>query len=404
MKGVLLIATMDTKGKEALYLRDKIKTLGQAPMVMDLSMKGGEGRGLAEIPAYKVAKAGGSSVKQIRGSQDLDHCMKVMTAGAVKITQRLIKEGRVHGVIGLGGYRGSLMATGVMHSIPFGFPKIMVSSAAGLPGLSTQFLKTSDIILFHSVIEIAGLTDLLKNVLHRAACALCGILLGRDVAPRPNRTKTIAMTMFGPCEKCAKRVRATLEEEGYQVIGFHAAGISDRAMEDMVTDGLFGAVIDLAPGGVGEHLYGFMRDAGPNRLESAGKMGIPQVISTCGVNHITPSKSKYKPEYTQRRKYDLDQFRTWLRMSPRELKAVAGVFARKLNKSTGPVKVVIPLKGWSSVDSPGKPTYDPKEDALFVQELKKGLKKSIDVLEVEANMEDLEFARAVIKATLEVLE
>lgn len=403
VKGVLLIATMDTKAKEALYLRDKMKTLGQAPIVMDLSMKRGEGRGLAEIPAYEVAKAGGSTLKQIQNSQDLDHCMKVMTAGAVKITQRLIRESRVHGVIGLGGYRGSLMATGVMHSLPFGFPKIMVSSAAGLPGLSTQFLKTSDIILFHSVIEIAGLTALLMNVLDRAACALSGMFRGKQVAPRSSGTKTIAMTMLGPCERCARRVRVSLEQAGYQVIGFHAAGIGDRAMEDMVTDGLFGAVIDLAPGGVGEHLYGFMRDAGPNRLESAGKMGIPQVISTCGVNHITPSKSKYKPGYGERRKYDLDRFRTWLRMSPRELKEVAGVFARKLNNSTGPVKVVIPLAGWSSVDSPGKPTYDPKEDALFIQALKKRLKKEVEVLEVDANMEDLEFAKAVVKATLEVL-
>jgi uncharacterized protein (UPF0261 family) len=212
------------------------------------------------------------------------------------------------------------------------------------------------------------------------------------------------MTMFGPCEKCARRVRASLEKAGYQVIGFHAAGIGDRAMEDMVTAGLFGAVIDLAPGGLGEHLYGFMRDAGPYRLESAGKKGIPQVISTCGVNHITPTKSKYKPTHTRRRKYDLDRSRTWLRMSPKELKEVACLFSRKLNQSAGPVQMVIPLRGWSSVDSPGMPTYDPAEDALFIRELKKGLKKGIDILEVDANMEDPEFAEAVIKATLGVLQ
>jgi uncharacterized protein (UPF0261 family) len=404
MSGVLLIATMDTKGQEALYLRDRIKALGQSLLIMDLSMKGGHRRGSADIPAHKVARAGGTALKQIHHSQDLDHGMSMMTAGAVKIVRRLVKEGKVSGVIGIGGYRGSLMATAVMHALPFGFPKIMVSSAAALPGLSTRFLKTSDIVLFHSVIEIAGLTFLLRNVLDRAASALCGMLSGTEEIPTPPPTKTIAMTMFGPCEKCARTVRASLEKSGYQVIGFHAAGIGDRAMEDMVTAGLFGAVIDLAPGGLGEHLYGFMRDAGPYRLESAGKKGIPQVISTCGVNHITPTKSRYKPTHTRRRKFDLDRFRTWLRMSPKELKEVARLFSRKLNQSTGPVQIVVPLRGWSSVDSPGMPTYDPTEDALFIRELRKGLKKGIDILEIDANMEDPEFAEAVIKATFEVLQ
>jgi uncharacterized protein (UPF0261 family) len=188
------------------------------------------------------------------------------------------------------------------------------------------------------------------------------------------------------------------------VIGFHANGIGDQAMEGMIGAGQFLGVIDLAPGGVGEHLYKFMRDAGPGRLENAGKLGMPQVISMCGVNHITPSRSMAKPEHRERRKYNLDAFRTWIRMTSKELREVATVFAEKLNRSTGPVKIMVPLKGWSSVDSPGSPTYDPQQDAIFVTELRRSLRKEIEIIEVNANMEDPEFAKVIVNAASQLFK
>jgi uncharacterized protein (UPF0261 family) len=289
-----------------------------------------------------------------------------------------------------------------MRTLPFGLPKVMVSSTAALPGLSTRYIGTGDIALFHSVIEISGVTALLKNVLDRAAHAVMGMVDGVVTPPKGEEEKAIALTMLGPCERCASAVRTALEKSGFQVIGFSAAGIGDKAMEDMTAQGLFQGVVDLAPGGVGEHLFGFMRDAGPHRLEAAGKAGIPQVVSTCSVNHMTPAKSKYTPEFHERRKYDLDRFRTWLRMSPNELKRVAGAFAEKLNAAQGPVKVVVPLKGWSSVDAPGNPTYDPEEDRVFVTELRRLLRPKIEILEADCNMEDPEFAKTVTEAALEV--
>jgi uncharacterized protein (UPF0261 family) len=330
--------------------------------------------------------------------------MEVMVSGAVKITHRLVREGRIHGVLGIGGYSGFLMASEVMRSLAFGFPKILVSSAAAFPGLSTRFIQTSDILLFNSVVELAGLTGLLKNVLDRAVLAMAGMVQGQVTEPSADRSRAIAMTMVSPCEACARAVRAALEKRGYPVVGFHATGIGDRAMEAMISEGLFRGVIDLAPGAVGEHLYGFMRDAGPTRLESAGKMGIPQIISTCGVNHITPRKSKYTREHDLRRKQDIDRFRTWLRMSSRELKQVAALFAEKLNLSQGPVQVVIPLQGWSSVDAPGNATFDPKEDRIFTDELRRSLKKEIPIVEVDANMEDPAFARTLIQFALEMFK
>ena len=400
-KTVLIISTMNTKGEETLYLRGKIEALGLEPLLMDISMRG-EVDSRADITPSQVAAAGGSSLDEIHSSTDRAQITDLTIAGASTIAKELQEEGKIHGITGMGGATGSLMVTEVMRALPFGFPKLMISSAAALPGLSTRYIGTGDIALFHSVIELSGLSDLLKNVFDRAACAVAGMVRETVTLPKTAQGKAIALSMLGPCDKCASSVQEALQQAGYQVIGFHAAGICDRAMEEMISQGLFQGVVDLATGGVGEHLFGFMRDAGPSRLESAGKVGIPQIISTCGVNHITPSRSRYKPEHHQRRKYDLDKFRTWLRIAPDELKEVAAAFSEKLNSARGPVKIVLPLNGWSSVDYPGNPTHDPKEDLVFSKELKRSLKPGIEIVEVDANMEEPGFAEAVVKAALEI--
>jgi len=401
-KSILIISTLDTKEEEATYLKERIQTLGLKPLIMDISMRG-KGQSKADITPAQVAAAGDSSLEGIHKSSDREQITKIMLTGAKRLEMQLFEEGKIDGAIAIGGSTGSLMATEIMQSLPFGVPKLMVSCTASIPGLSTRYIRTSDMLLFHSVIEIFGLTDILRNVLDRAACAIAGMVQGAVTSPRPTKGKAIAMTMLGPCEKCATEVRKALENEGYQVIGLTATGVGDRAMEEMISQGFFQGVIDLTPGGVGEHLFGFMRDAGPHRLETAGEMGIPQIVSTCSVNHMTPAKSKYKPEYHERRKYNLDRFRTWLRLSPDELIQVANVFAEKLNRSNAPVRFVIPLKGWSSVDIPGNPTYDPKEDRIFIEELRQRLKPEIEIVEVNANLEDPEFAKAIVETALEVL-
>jgi len=400
-KSVLVISTLDTKEQETLYLKDKLSAIGLSPILMDIS---GRGSDIAEIDiqAARVAEAGGGDFEEMKSSRDRTRITNIMMAGGSHVATKLLAEGKLDGVIALGGSTGSLMGSEIMRALPFGIPKVMISSTAALPGLSTRYIGTGDIVLFHSVVEISGVSDLLKNVMDRAAYALAGMVEDDIVSPRADKGKAIALTMLGPCEKCASSVRIAMEQKGYQVIGFSAAGIGDRAMEDMIAAGFFQGVIDLAPGGVGEHHFGFMRDAGPHRLESAGNLGIPQIISTCSVNHMTPSRSKYKPEFHERRKFDLDRLRTWIRLSPDELKEVAGIFADKLNRSKGPVSVMIPQMGWSAADLPGNDTHDPAEDQLFTQVLREKLKPEIQILEVNANMEDPEFSAAVVENALKI--
>jgi uncharacterized protein (UPF0261 family) len=400
-KSVLVISTLDTKGQETLYLKNKLSAIGLAPILMDISGRGSDIPDI-DIPANRVAEAGGGSFEEIQSSRDRTRITNIMMAGGSRIAAELLAEDKLDGVIALGGSTGSLMGTEIMRSLPFGIPKLMISSTAALPGLSTRYIGTGDIALFHSVVEISGVSDLLKNVMDRAAHALAGMVADDIASPKAEKGKAIALTMLGPCEKCASAVRIALEARGYQIIGFSAAGIGDRAMEDMTAAGFFQGVIDLAPGGVGEHHFGFMRDAGPNRLETAGKLGLPQIISTCSVNHMTPARSKYKPEFHERRKFDLDRLRTWIRLSPDELKEVAGVFAKKLNQAQGPVTVMIPLNGWSSADLPGNDTHDPAEDQLFTQVLRENLKPGVQIVEVDANMEDPAFAQAVVETALKI--
>ena len=400
-KSVLVISTLDTKAQETLYLKNKLSAIGLAPAVMDISGRGSDIAGI-DIPAARVAEAGGGDFEEMQSSRDRTRITNIMMAGGSRIAADLLAEGKLDGAIALGGSTGSLMGSEIMRALPFGIPKLMISSTAALPGLSTRYIGTGDIALFHSVVEISGVSNLLKNVMDRAAHALAGMVADDIASPKAEKGKAIALTMLGPCEKCASSVRIALETKGYQIIGFSAAGIGDRAMEDMIAEGFFQGVIDLAPGGVGEHHFGFMRDAGPNRLETAGKLGLPQIVSTCSVNHMTPARSKYKPEFHERRKFDLDKLRTWIRLSPDELKEVAGVFAEKLNQAKGPVVVLIPQKGWSAADLPGNDTHDPAEDQLFTQVLRERLKPDIQIIEVNANMEDSEFSNAVVENALKI--
>jgi len=402
---VLIISTLDTKALETFYLRDQIRALGGRALTMDLSM-GAAAKEQADILPDRIALAGGADIETIRASRDRASITRTMTQGAIQVARELWKEGKLGGLIGLGGATLSMIATEIMRALPFGVPKLMVSSSAALPGLSTRYIGTGDIVLFHTVIELSGLSPHLQNVLNRAARAVWAMAQEPRFsaeAAKGSTQKQIALSMFGPCDPCAHLVQDGLTQAGFQVIGFHAAGICDRAMEEMLAEGYFDGVVDLAPGGVGEQLLGGMRAAGPKRLEAAGKAGIPQVIAPSGVNFMSPSRKNYKPDYAQRRKYDLDKDRTWLRLNTDELRQVAEVMAGKLNQAQGPVILLIPNRGWSTADAPGSAAYDPEEDRVFTETLRQQCKPEITIQTVEAYLNDPDFARAAVEAMIKVL-
>jgi uncharacterized protein (UPF0261 family) len=386
-----------------MFLRDKICNLGANPLLMDLSMSR-EVPG-SDISPSDVATMAGTNIEAIRASNERKKITDQMILGAVGIASKLFGDESLAGIIGLGGSTGSLMATEVMRALPFGLPKMMVSSTAALPGLSTRYIGTGDVILFHTVIEISGLSKPLCNVLERAAVAIVAMSAVEPLTVESSRSDgrpLIALSMFGPTEHCASHIQKRLENEGYQVIGFSAAGICDRAMERMIGSQFFDGVVDLTPGGLGEEILGGMRAAGRDRLTNAGKLGIPQVVAPGGVNLMSPRKSRYKPEYHERRKYDLDSLRTFIRLSDDEMKLVAEVFAEKLGESKGKTVVMFPKQGWSAVDRPSSHMYDQRQDRIFLDILKERLGEKVDLREVDANLEDDLFAEEVEEACLDI--
>jgi len=400
---ILILSTMDTKGPETIYLRDQIVARSGNALILDMGMsRSSEG---ADIPSDAVARAAGVDIDEIRSSRERKKITRQMIDGASIIAIKMLEERRLAGVIGLGGSTGSLMATDVMRSLPFGVPKVMVSSTAALPGLSTRYIGTGDLAIFHTVIEISGLTTPLKNVLERSAAAITSMAQVEPLtveSARQGGRPLVAMSMFGPTEKCSHHVRQRLETEGFQVIGFSAAGVCDRAMEEMISRNFFDAVVDLAPGGVGEEALGGMRAAGPDRLTAAGRLGIPQVIAPGGVNLMSPRKSRYKPEYHQRKKFDMDELRTFLRLSVEEMELVAEIFAEKLSVANGPTIFLLPKRGWSAIDHPSSDMFEEKEDEVFLKVFRANVSPQVVTREVDANLEDEAFAEAVIDACMEI--
>jgi uncharacterized protein (UPF0261 family) len=331
-----------------------------------------------------------------------------MIKGASVKVQELLAKGLLDGIISFGGASNTTSATSVMKALPFGVPKLMVSSTASMPAYAAKYIGTKDITMMHSVVDISGINDLTKAVLERAAGGICGMAAASSGPVKPMSTAPlIAMTTFKFAEECGQHAMALLEKKGYTVIPFHAQGIGDSAMEELIEQGLFHGVLDLVPAGVIEDLLGGNRAAGPHRLEAAGKVGLPQVYTPCGFDMLSCGplgrREKGDPLWTalelaKRKIFIPDEFRVQARTSADEVRKVAEVIGTKLNASKGPVKFFIPTRGWSSLSTEGADLHDPATDALFAPALKRSLRPGIEVSELPMELNSPEFAEALVNA------
>jgi len=411
MNGNITILVMaEEKWEEADFLRKQIESRGHTAPILDIGLIL-EPEGPCDITREEVIALSGQDPKEVAQITSRGKRMPIMVAGGIQKVRQLYSEGKLQGIISIGGTTGTQMGTEIMRSLPYGVPKFGVSSTVSLLGFASRAFGTGDVTMMNSVVDFTGTKSvMMKNVLARAAGAICGmadaaakvpiVLPGKDEKPM------VAITQIGLCEIAAATIRKEIEAKGYQAVAFSASGTCDRAMERIIErDNLFGAVIDLAPAGVGEQLFDFGMQSGPTRLEAAGKAGIPQVISMCKVNTGSPTSRNYRkhPEYYERKKFEYDAARTFIRLSEDELIQVADTMAEKLNKSSAPVKVVVPLGGWSAVDKRGTDFYDGELDRVFVDELKKKLRQDIEVREVDADLDTPEFAQAIVKAFEDVM-
>ena len=353
----------------------------------------------------EIARLGGKTIEEIRLSKDRDWVTQAMERGATEKVKQLYSAGEIGGIMAVGGSTMALFGAHVMKLLPFGIPKFIVCTGA-MPAYLRSWFATMDMIVMQGVVDFAGLNELVKSVLVRAAGAICGMVEGSGEAIPHLAEKSVAITQLGWSDNCGRLVRQHLEKRGYHVYPFHAQGIGDRALDDLILQGFFDGVIDIASGGVIEEIFVGTRAAGPKRLEAAGERGLPQVIAPCSINitNAGPERKHSRKYASRERKLKQDEFRIETRYTPEELKIAAKVYAEKLNKAKGPVKFLFPTRGWSSLDRAGSVLHAPEEDMVFVEELKRNLKPEIEVEELDCHLEDAEFALALVEAFLQLAQ
>jgi len=395
-KAIMVVGTLDTKGDEVEYLKQQIERRDRTTIVVDVGVLD---RPLtkADITREEIAKAGGSSLDEIIAYGDRRRAVQVMMRGASQVAQELNEAGKLGGAIALGGGTGTHIGTGVLRALPLGIPKLMVSTVASRD--MSEEIGTKDITMMHSVIDMVGLNTVSKKILDNAAGAIAGMVEG-DVTLKATKP-LIGVTSFGFCTTGAMHVGSYLRKEGYEMVAFHANGIGGMAMEDLVEQGLLSGVLDFATHEFADQLYnGYCGNIGPGRLESAGRKGIPQVIVPGGLDCIVlefDSPATIPTQFKDRKIFWYD-FRSGVRTSAEELVILAQTIAGKLNMARGPVKVVIPMQGWSEADSKEGPLYEPETNQAFIDELTRLLRPTIPIVEVDAHINEPAFAQAAVAA------
>ena len=410
---IVLLCSLDTKPREAEFLRDCIEGQGATCIVVNIGY-GAPAKGARTISAAEVAAAASSDIDDVRSMKDTGAASTIMMQGAIICLQELLRTGRCDGVVSFGGASNTTLATGVMKTVPAGIPKLVISSAAAIPAYAASYFGSRDITIMHSVVDISGLNDLTRTFLKQGAGAISGMVDVSDGPVSPDASsRLVAVSSFRFSEICSQAVMRELEDRGYSTIPFHAQGVGENAMENLIAQGLFVGVVDVVPAGLSEHMFGGNRAARPERLEAAGKLGIPQVVSTSGFDMISCGPIQRRDEedrlWRERRLADRkisvpDRFRVEARTTADEVAEIGRLVAGKLNQAKGPVTVVVPTLGWSSLSENDTELYDPEADAAFVPALQEAIDAQVVVREVEKALNTKSFGRLLARTLDEMIQ
>jgi uncharacterized protein (UPF0261 family) len=401
-KTIAIVATLDTKGEEAKYLREEIERKGVNTLVIDDGMLGAPLAIKPGITQETVAEAAGSSF-QIVKRLGRGPAAEIMSRGMAKILGEAYQAGRFDGVIC--GQDGALLAASGMRELPVGVPKLIVTPIAQGTEPFGNYVGTKDIMMMHSIVDILGINEISRKVFDVAVGSIVGMVEANVSSEMAQGKNMIAATMYGNTTPAVMRAKSLLEERGYEVVVFHPNGTGGRAMEELIEQGVFAAVLDMTPHEVTGELFGDVARGIADRLEVAGRKGIPQlVVPGCidvlllGPLHSLPSK------YKKRKVYYFSSAATMVRTTKNEMITTAKVMADKLNKAIGPVVVAIPLGGFNMYCHKGEPLYDPEADMAFVRTLKEHLRPQIKVIELDNHINDPIFAETVVPAFIGMIE
>jgi uncharacterized protein (UPF0261 family) len=409
MPTVLLLGTLDTKGQEYAYVRDRLRQRGLRVVTMDLGVLG-EPAFAPDIAAGEVARAGGADLAALRAAADRGPAIEAMLRGACALLPALHGDGAIDGVLGLGGGGGTAMITAAMRTLPVGVPKLMVSTLAA--GNTTPYVDVKDITLMPSVIDIAGLNPLSRRILANAAGAIAGMVeqeQGADAGasadePAAPARPLLAATMFGVTTPCVTAARQQLEAAGYDVLVFHATGTGGRAMESLIDSGFIAGVLDVTTTEWCDEVVGGVLAAGPDRHGAAARRAIPQVVSVGALDMVNfHGIETVPPAFAGRTFYKHTPQVTLMRTTADECRAIALRIAAQLARSTAPVTLVLPLGGVSMIDAPGQPFHDPEADRVLFETLRAAVPPHVRVVDVDAHVNDPAFADVLVREMLAAL-
>jgi uncharacterized protein (UPF0261 family) len=400
-KTIVILATLDTKGVEAQYLREQIEKQGDKALVIDTGVVGKPAT-RADITRDEVAEAGGMPLPKILENPTREIAAPVMADGATKIVTLLAAEEKVHGIVSMGGTQGTTLSTKVMRALPYGFPKVMVSTMAS--GNVAPWVDIKDITMMFSVTDILGLNPVTRKILANAASAVCG-MANVDVRLEQGDKPLVAVTTVGITTQGAMKAVEVLEAAGYETIVFHAIGPGGRAMEQMMKEGIVGAVLDYSTIEVSNEMHRALLAGGPERLTTAGKLGLPQVLCPGALEVLVFNEPETVPaKYQGRTLIPHSPQITDLRLNGEEMAEVGKEMARRLGYTKVEAFFMIPAAGYDSYAVKGMGFYDPEADAAFVSELKAGLPENIRVIERDTHIEDPAFATEAAELLISLIQ
>lgn len=399
-KTIVLVGALDTKGAEFAFVKGEIQRRGHRALVVDTSVIG-EPAFPPDIPSARVAEAGGTSLAELREKADRGLAMEVMTKGIVKVVRDLHDDGRLDGILAMGGSAATSVGTSAMRALPLGVPKVMVTTLAS--GETKAYVGTRDVVMFPSVVDVAGVNRISARIYANAVGAVVG--MAETAPPKIAERPLIAASMFGNTTPVVNRCRETLEGKGFEVLVFHAVGTGGQTLESLVEEGYISGVLDITTTEWADELVGGVMTAGPTRLDAAAKAGIPQVIVPGCLDMVNFWAPETVPQKFQgRRFYQWNPNVTLMRTTPEENRELGRILAEKANPTRGPVAFFLPLKGVSMLDAPGKEFWWPEADQALYDAIKAHRRADIPVYELDNNINDDAFADAVAAKLMEFLE
>lgn len=414
---VILLGTFDTKGVEYQYVRDLFAAASVATLTIDAGVQGAPWFA-PDVPRERVFAAAGTSLAALVAAGDRGRAVSSAASGAAKLVAELHRQGIVDGVLAMGGSAGTTIGTAAMRALPFGIPKLMVSTLAS--GQVKQYVGVRDILMMHSVVDISGLNRISRTVLANAAHAMIGMVQGQRAAgcaqeaggrrqeskeARTEQDKSlIAATMFGVTTPCVSACRQILEQNNCEVLVFHATGAGGMTMESFIGDGIIHGVLDITTTELADELVGGILSAGPDRLTAAGMRGIAQVISLGALDMVNFGPRDTVPEqFKQRRFYEHNPTVTLMRTTPEENDRLGKEIAQKASAAKGSTAVLVPLRGVSAIDRAGQPFWWPEADQALFQSLRNWLSPGVKLLELDLHINDPEFSRIAADTLLGML-